>query len=78
MKTENVCLPIMLFNRGAYKISSYTKGGEATCWWWVRSPGYDQTAAAFVSDDGSVFYAGYNVDYDDDCVRPAMWIDIGE
>ena len=63
--------------QGAYTSDSYkTASGAATCWWWLRSPGYDQNHAAHVRKYGSVYYRGYNVDSDDDAVRPALWINL--
>ena len=59
---------------GAYTISDYTKDGESTCWWWLRSPGLNQNSAAFVYFGGSVFFTGNFVNYDYFCVRPALWI----
>ena len=61
---------------GAYTSSSNTKNGVLTCVWWLRSPGPYQRVAAYVLDDGSVYYLGdygFNVDV---CVRPAMWVSI--
>lgn len=54
-----------------------TASGEATCWWWLRSPGYTQLTAAYVRMDGSVGYGGNSVNLGNDCVRPAMWIICG-
>ena len=63
--------------QGAYTSDSYkTASGEATCWWWLRSPGNYQNDAAFVYYDGSVNYFGDRVDYCGDCVRPALWINL--
>ena len=63
--------------QGAYTSDSYkTASGAATCWWWLRSPGYLQYYAASVSYDGSVDYYGRNVDIDYDAVRPALWINL--
>ena len=59
---------------GAYTISDYTKDGESTCWWWLRSPGYLQYSAASVYLGGSVGYGGDDVVDVDGCVRPALWI----
>lgn len=59
---------------GAYTSSSDTKGGAATCWWWLRSPGSYQGSAANVLLDGSVNYYGRDVHRGNDCVRPALWI----
>ena len=64
--------------QGAYTNDKYkTAAGEACCWWWLRSPGNDSDYAAIVSSDGSVYYNGSNVDDADDCVRPALWINLG-
>ena len=63
--------------QGAFTSSSYkTASGEAACWWWLRSPGHDQTYAAGVGSDGSVSYYGDFVNYADICVRPALWINL--
>lgn len=56
---------------------------EATCYWWLRSPGGEQYNAAYVSTEGSVNYYGnivYSVHYYIAVVaaRPAMWIDLIE
>ena len=61
---------------GAYIGSSY--GEVNNCWWWLRSPGVSQFLAATISSFGAVNSFGYDVDGDDFCVRPAMWIDIGD
>lgn len=53
-----------------------TKNGAATCWWWLRSPGKSQHYAADVCADGSVSYFGNSVDNKNDCVRPALWINL--
>lgn len=63
--------------QGAYTSDSYkTASGAATCWWWLRSPGFTQSCAASVRYDGSVNYRGYDVDYDNGAVRPALWINL--
>ena len=53
---------------GAYENSS------GNCWWWLRSPGYDQIDAAGVLNDGVVDFYVNIVSYDDTAVRPALWI----
>ncbi len=74
---ERMCVPTAYaVANGAYTSDTYEKGGEATCWWWVRSPGTYQGYAAFVGADGSVSYFGYYVDGVGDAVRPAMWINL--
>lgn len=54
----------------------YTKGVAATCWWWLRSPGYNQNCAAYVYSDGSVDYYGSTLRIDGVGVRPALWINL--
>ena len=46
------------------------------CWWWLRSPGYNQVSAAYVDDDGDVDAHGDDVLYALYAVRPALWIDL--
>ncbi len=64
--------------QGAYVRTQYkTEDGEAAAWWWLRSPGLNQSIAADVSYDGSLSYC--NVDngvfYEDRAVvRPALWL----
>ena len=60
---------------GAWTSSSYTKGDEFTCWWWLRSPGENQYRAAYVNGDGAL-YSGCYVNNDYGCVRPALWISL--
>lgn len=61
---------------GAYTSNSYTKGGVATCWWWLRSPGDYRNCAALINYDGSGRYLGTFVNSVRGCVRPALWIAI--
>lgn len=64
--------------QGAYTSDFYkTASGEGMCWWWLRSPGVLSDNAAYVVDDGWVDYLGAYVGFDDTCVRPAMWINLG-
>ena len=71
------CVPTeYAISNGAYTSDSYTKGGKATCCWWLRSPGGSRDNAAGVSSVGSVDRYGGSVDYGLDSVRPAMWISI--
>ncbi|MBE6802677.1 MAG: toll/interleukin-1 receptor domain-containing protein [Ruminococcaceae bacterium] len=46
------------------------------CWWWLRSSGRSQFDAAAVLNDGGVIKYGFVVDYVDDAVRPALWINL--
>lgn len=63
-------------SNGAWTSDSYTEGGKATCWWWLRSLGYYRSYAANVDIDGSVDRGGLRVDDDGRSVRPALWIAI--
>ena len=72
-----MCVPTeYAISNGAYTSGSYTKGGKATCWWWLRSLGWNRNYAARVNLFGSVNMSGHNANYDNTSVRPAMWITI--
>lgn len=47
---------------------------ERDYWWWLRSPGSFQDPAACVFNDGSIYYSGICVSFDDVCVRPVFII----
>ena len=63
--------------QGVWTSDSDKTGGRGTCFWWLRSPGYDSLSAAGVYRGGSVNESGIYVRSGDGAVRPAMWIDIG-
>ena len=46
------------------------------CWWWLRSPGFNQVYAANVSNGGALNYFGSIVNDDHNAVRPALWINL--
>ncbi len=79
---ERMCVPTAYAKaayakaNGAYTSDSYTKGGAATCWWWLRSPGVNQYIVASVDYDGACSSGNRDL-YDYGCVRPALWIDLG-
>lgn len=76
---ERMCVPTAYAKaNGAYMSSSYTKGGIATCWWWLRSPGLFQHLAADVYHDGGVISRGHSINNGHGGVRPAMWIELGD
>ncbi len=52
--------------------SNKTADGEPAGWWWLRSPGFYQNYAAYVSDDGSLRHCSVNRGNGD--VRPALWL----
>lgn len=47
-----------------------------TCYWWLRSPGVDDSNAAGVDSEGTVLVGGGSVDDASDAVRPAMWVNL--
>ena len=61
--------------QGAYTSSSnQTADGSAAGWWWLRSPGYNQSNAAGVRADGSLYSSSVNSG--SGCVRPALWLNL--
>ena len=63
-------------DRKAYP-TPYAEGrGGSSCWWWLRSPGYDQNYAASVNYFGFVDSTGYYVDNDSPAVRVALKINL--
>lgn len=79
---ERMCVPTAYAkSNGADTSSDYTKGGAVTGWWWLRSPNtkWDWNNGTYVGNDGGVRSYGDYVDRDvRGCVRPALWIDLGE
>ena len=47
------------------------------CWWWLRTPGLDNSHAADVKSGGAINYEGYDVASRNFSVRPALWLDLG-
>jgi serine/threonine protein kinase len=43
-------------------------------WWWLRSPGWEGSSAAYVLSDGDLDLGGSNVDDREGGVRPALWL----
>lgn len=54
---------------------AYTRNSGAG-WWWLRSPGYNQGFAAYVSEGGSVTQSGLRISTAVGAVRPALWLDL--
>ncbi len=54
-----------------------TSNGEATCWWWLRTPGIYQNSAAGVGGSGSYGCKGDYVYDVGNSVRPVIWISLG-
>ncbi|MEE3422229.1 MAG: DUF6273 domain-containing protein [Succinimonas sp.] len=47
---------------------------DGYCWWWLRSPGANQSRASYVDTVGALYPNGRNVNLDDGAVRPALWL----
>lgn len=62
--------------QGASIDSNYSSGNNGACWWWLRSPGFNQLVAEDVYVDGFVSNRGNAVDYDNVGVRPVMWVNL--
>ncbi len=72
-----MCVPTAYaIANGAYTNDNYIVDGEATCWWWLRSPGGYRSDATSVYRDGGVYSGGHRVSSARGCVRPALWIDL--
>jgi len=52
------------------------ESGGSNCWWWLRSPGRDQSRVVGVGSSGGVDEAGDDVNFAYIAVRPALWIDL--
>ena len=75
---ERMCVPTEFAKaNGAETNNNYRNAaGEKTCWWWLRSPGYDQYNAACVGYSGAISNYGSHVEELKRAVRPAMWISL--
>ena len=74
---QRKCVPTKYaLQQGADTDDDYMVDGQATCWWWLRSPGYNRSRAACVDGHGWVFVYGGDVYYGLHCVRPALWINL--
>lgn len=74
---ERKCVPTEFAKANGAGTNGYdAASGKAACWWWLRSPGFNQGYAAAVRSDGSVSCLGRSVNGVNDCVRPAMWVSL--
>lgn len=63
-------------SQGMYTNNDCKADGRPSCWWWLRSPGGNSNAAAYVYCGGSVNGLGFIVHYVSVGVRPALWINL--
>ena len=66
--------------QGARTSGDYIAHGREACWWWLRSPGFDNLHAASVYHGGSIFVRGYDtsIDYTHNAVRPCIRIQLSD
>lgn len=62
--------------RGTFTNIGSSTGINDNCWWWLRSPGYYSNDAAYVNEYGYVYRSGYDVNYSDGAVLPALHINL--
>ncbi len=80
---ERQCIPTdYAIAQGAYTNSQYIVDGKPACWWWLRSPSSHWIRAALIDyhgliDSNRVFYGTEALNGGNDCVRPALWINVG-
>ena len=88
-KTRDKLFVLSLSEAGQYFASDASKKCHMTrycqgkyhkdeCRWWLRTPGIKTDHELTVGFNGGSDYCGHEVDYDDVCIRPAMWIDLGK
>ncbi|HPF86705.1 MAG TPA: DUF6273 domain-containing protein [Candidatus Limiplasma sp.] len=65
----------------AYAIANgaYVDEDTGYTWWWLRSPGVDNTNACGVRSDGRISgYGSRDVNRTSGAIRPVIWLNIGE
>ena len=74
---ERMCVPTAYTRKAGAYIDAYSpKNGETTCWWWLRSIGFNQQTASAVGIGGAAGYLGDPVNYMRNAVRPALRITV--
>ena len=72
-----MCVPTKYAKEhGAYTDDKHFINKEFTCWWWLRTPGVNQSYATKVDSTGEIIPRGNEVNKGYGCVRPAMWVSI--
>ena len=67
---ERICMPTDYVVQN----EAWTDDETGACYWWLRSPDSNHYYVARVIGDGSLSHIG--VDIDQNCVRPALWINL--
>lgn len=75
---SRVCAPTAFAkSKGAYTtLRSKTKNDEASCCWWLRTPGKNQKGTTYVANNGNIQALGSAANYENYTVRPALWINL--
>jgi hypothetical protein len=60
---------------GVSSIDLVGNGEKAGCWW-LRSPGFISSIAAYVDYDGDVYDKSYILNRSSVSVRPALWLNL--
>lgn len=60
----------------AYASSLGIYGGLEYSWWWLRSPGYYDTFAVFVDENGNINEYGDGGSWFAKAIRPALWLNL--
>lgn len=72
--SDRMCSPTeYAVTQGAFR--EYRLG---TCWWWLRTPGETSQDASSINADGSIDTGKGSVNSGKGCIRPAMWVQIGD
>ena len=71
---DRLCLPTPYAREQG---AAYAKKTTGACTWRLRTPGERGDSAVYVAQTGEIGYYGGGVAAKDDCVRPALWIQIG-
>lgn len=72
--SDRLCSP----TEYAVKQGAFRNESLGTCWWWLRTPGETSQDASSVNSDGTIDTDDGNVNSNKGCVRPAMWVRIGD
>ena len=59
---------------GSHVVVSDLFFGSGEYWWWLRSPGNDNTSAACIAQSGRLLKSGLSIRSQGISVRPALWI----
>lgn len=72
--SDRMCSP----TEYAVKQGAFRNESLGTCWWWLRTPGETSQDASSVNSDGTIDTDDGSVNSNKGCVRPAMWVRIGD